>query len=186
MNDTFYGVISPGNPVKDKQVEELMKKYKDRINDVETKTAPLAVVKKLVDIEAYPMNRIAKIHLTILEQNCRHMPTYRGEKITLQFYKVLHNGKSRLYYDEFSTFGESMFQLYFEQPTMLIVFDEKLDLVESGSLLFDYDYTFLRGITASDSTNESLDLINYLAMIDSFETLIEEGKGRLGLLGDKW
>ncbi|MFC6464045.1 hypothetical protein ACFP65_03375 [Marinilactibacillus sp. GCM10026970] len=176
MGTEFRGIIDPGEPVAEKDSKALVTKYLDRLNIVEVKEVPIEVVRKLVDLEEYPLENIVKAHLEILEYNIKCSPAYSGEAIEIQLYKVVKNEKSQLYYDEIRVSGEGMFQPYFDDLTMVIAVEKTVGVIESGSQLFSYDFSFLRGMTTKELVEASPELTNFLAMIEIFETPFKDRK----------
>lgn len=174
MDNEFRGIIDPGESLDENNVSKLLAQYRDRLNIVEVKEDPLEVIKKLVDLEDYALENIVKAQLEILEYNTKQSPAYLGGKIDLRLYKVVNNEKSQLYYDEIHAFGEGMFQPYFDDVTIVLAVEKTVGVIESDSRLFDYDYAFLRGVTAKELVEASPELTRFLALVEIFETPVKD------------
>lgn len=155
------------------RTELLLEKYHDRLIIVEEKRSDIEVVKQLVDLKEWSMDILSPIQVEVIKYNIKMHPEYKEEAINLHLFTVVKNAKSRLYYEEMLALGHNMYLPFFDEPELMIVWDKTFGLQEVDSNLLSQDFKILKGVTHSDIEEKNLDLMNYLATIESWETSLE-------------
>lgn len=150
-------------------VDSLLERYQEKIILVDEKKEKLDVLKDFVGIKELDSNLIPPQQMEIFIQNIKSYEDYNGLPIKFHFYEVVRNNKSEIYYEELKQTQSLQHIIYFDKPTVFIVFEENFGLEETNSNRLFRDYVLLRGVTKHDLQEKNQYLFHYLSYISAWE-----------------
>ena len=150
-------------------MEYLLEKYKDKIIVKDKKKELSEVLKDLVDVEEVDYECLLSKHRNVIENS---MGLSKGEGDTdknLHFYKIIRNKKSEMYYEEAEKNNDKLYKLYFDELTVVVIFDDKKGIQQTNSNLLHRDCIIHKGVTKEDIQYKSDYLFHYLSHLSAWD-----------------
>ncbi|GAU77928.1 hypothetical protein [Fusibacter sp. 3D3] len=123
-------------------VDQLIKNYKNKMD--------------IIDIKESDLSKFEEFHFKFLRLNYEHKYNIDPMEVHFQFFLVQKNEKSKPYYDLMEN----------ELERIIVVIEQRVNLVMSNSRELSLDLKIERGIEAQYVEKETIELLEYLVSFD--------------------